>query len=90
MDPAAFSKSTVIIKWRYVTPTHAARAIRSMHRTCAAGPYLDCVLEYAETTRMTQQFADLHRMPELADPEAFLCKFDEMDLVLAEDAPETP
>jgi len=85
----AFIKSAIVVKWNYVTPVHAAQKIRIMRHTCTTGPYLDCVLEYAEVSRLSEEFARLHEMPEIADPDIFLHTFDEMHLVFAEDAPES-
>ena len=88
MDPKVFMKSTVLVKWRYVTPAHAARQIRQMRSTCSVAGYLDCVLEHAEVSRITKEFAALHKAPHLADPDAFLRHFEEMDLVLAQEESE--
>ena len=86
MDPAAFARSTVLVRWAYVTPAQARLKIRAMQKICREGPFLDCVLEYAEVSKVTTAFAEAHGVPELADPELFLDALDEMDLVLAEDA----
>lgn len=73
---AAFLRSSVVHRWRYVTPAHLAVKIRRMHRTCVASRYLDCVLEHAEVCALSRQFSELHGMPDLADPETFLNHFD--------------
>ena len=72
----AFLRSTVLHKWSYVTPGQAAARIRAMHATCRGGPYLDCVLEFAEVSRLSRGFAELHRRPDIADPQAFLEHFE--------------
>ena len=73
MDPNAFFKSTVVDKWRYVTPRALQQRIRKMRHTCASGDaYLECVLEYRAVSKLASEFAEIHRAPELACPDAFL------------------
>ncbi len=78
MDRATFLKSCVLNRWSYVTPVQTAAKIRTMHTVCKAGPYLDCVLEYAHVTKITSDFATLHKLPELSDPDVFLAAVDTM------------
>ena len=78
---AAFLKSSVVVKWSYVSPLHVAKQIRHMRQTCDSGTFLDCVVEYDAVRRVTGQFAALHSMPDIADPAAFLGFFEEVHLV---------
>lgn len=63
---------SVLRGYRYVTPRDAARMILRTQRVCKTGPYLDCVVEWAEIKRVTLEFARLLQEPTLAEPEAFL------------------
>ena len=67
-----FAKSSVMFKWTYVTPALAVKRIQHMKLTCREAPYLDCVLEYAEVSKITSDFSKLHKLPEIADPDAFV------------------
>ena len=75
---AAFMKSSVVIKWTYVTPVHVAHQIRAMRATCHTGTFLDCLVEFHEVSKITSKFAQLHGLPGIADPVNFLRYFDEM------------
>lgn len=72
MDPHTFMKSSVLVKWQYVSPVQTVVKIRKMQHTCQNAGYLDCVLEHAEVTRITRDFSALHKMPELAEPDVFV------------------
>ena len=80
MNHSAFLKSSVLSKgaqgWRYVTPVQTAQKIREMRRVCEEGPYLDCVLDHAECSKITREFADMHKAPHLVDPDAFVAHLD--------------
>ena len=67
-----FAKSSVMFKWTHVTPVQAVKRIQHMKLTCREAPYLDCVLEYAEVSKITSDFSKLHKLPEIADPDAFV------------------
>jgi hypothetical protein len=67
-----FATSSVLFKWTYVTPVQAVKRIERMKMTCRDAPYLDCVVEYAEVSKITADFSRLHKVPELADPDTFV------------------
>ena len=67
MDP----KLTVVHRNVYYTPRQLAQRIRRCPQVCRTQPYLDCVLEYAELTKLTALFAEACQRPELADLGAF-------------------
>lgn len=73
-----FAKSSVLFKWTYVTPVQTIKRIQHMKVTCREAPYLDCVLEYAEVSKITSDFSDLHKMPEIADPDAFMKHYESL------------
>lgn len=80
MDPKVFLKSSVVHRWQYVTPAQLAIKIRRMHATCGTTTrYLDCVLQHAEVSTLAKSFSELHEVPALADPEAFLEQYDLME-----------
>ena len=69
---AAFIKSSIIVKWNYVTPSHVATQIRQMRATCRTGTFLDCLCEFHECSKITSKFAQLHELPGIRDPVEFL------------------
>lgn len=66
-----FLKSSVVVKWTYVTPVQTVQKIHKMRQTCNEAPYLDCVLEHAEVTAITREFSRMHRLDDIQDPEGF-------------------
>ena len=64
--------TTVLVRWTYVTPAQARLKIRRMQRTCRKGPFLDCLVEFAEATTITRAFAEALQDPSLEDPDEFL------------------
>lgn len=79
--PKAFLKSSVVVKWNYVTPVHVAKQIRQMRQTCQTGTFLDSICEFHECSKITSKFAELHDLQSIRDPVEFLSFFDEMNLV---------
>lgn len=79
---------TVLHKYQYITPHHVIQKIHEQRWICQQGPYLHCVIQYAEVTSMTSKFAQQLQLPELECPDTFLRHFDEMDLISSEDTPE--
>jgi hypothetical protein len=74
--PKAFLKSSVVVKWNYVTPVHVAHQIRQMRATCRTGTFLDCLCEFHECSKITSKFAELHHLPGIRDPVDFLRYFE--------------
>jgi|APGre2960657444_1045066.scaffolds.fasta_scaffold84218_1 hypothetical protein len=86
---AAFMKSSVVVKWNYVTPVNVAHQIRQMRATCRTGTFLDCLVEFHEVSKITSKFAQLHDLPGIRDPVDFLRYFDEMHLIPGKDTADT-
>lgn len=76
--PKTFLKSTIVVKWTYVTPAHAIQKIHKMRKTCEEAPYLDCVLEHAEITNITKEFARMHKLEAIAELDWFEKYYDEV------------
>lgn len=66
-----FTKSSVLFKCTYVTPIQTIKRIKNMKHICSMGPYLECVVEYAEVSKITTEFSELHKLPKIADPDEF-------------------
>lgn len=80
--------SSILHKWTYVTPAKAHARIAAMHRVCHEGPYLECVLAYAEASDIASRFSAQYGTP--SDPAALSTYFEEMHLVPAKDAADPP